>query len=74
MMRNTDGPANPYSKVYDLADVAEDFSEFSILDHRVHFLNERQMPFLRVLPTALRQRLASRYGWHLWVFLGKKET
>ncbi len=69
MMRNTDGPGNPYSKVYDLADIATDFSEFRVEDSRIHFLNDRHLPFLKLLPQAGRDALAARYGWHLWAFL-----
>ena len=54
MMKNTDGPGNPYSKVYDLHSVATDFAEFNIVDSRVHFLNERHLPFLKILPQRLR--------------------
>lgn len=69
MIKNTDGPGNPYSKVYDLRSVATDFPEFDIVDSRVHFLNERQLPFLKLLPQRLRAMLASKLGWHLWVTL-----
>ena len=69
MMKNTDGPGNPYSKVYDLHSVATDFAEFNMVDSRVHFLNERHLPFLKILPQRLRTLLASKLGWHLWATL-----
>mgnify|MGYP003525544497 CR=1 FL=1 len=69
MMRNTDGPGNPYSKVYDRHDIAADFAEFNILESRVHFLNERHLPILKLLPQSARSFLASRFGWHLWATL-----
>lgn len=69
MMRNTDGPGNPYSKVYNLTDIATDFAEFRIEESRLHFLNERHLPFLKLLPQRNRTSLASKYGWHLWAIL-----
>ena len=69
MMRNTDGPKNPYSKVYDLNDIAMDFAEFRVEESRIHFLNERHLPFLKLLPQRIRAALASKYGWHLWATL-----
>lgn len=69
MMRNTDEPGNPYSKVYDRHDIATDFAEFNIVESRVHFLNERHMPILKLLPQSARSFLASKFGWHLWATL-----
>lgn len=69
MTRNTDGPENPYSKVYDLTDVAADFPNFQIVESRVHFLNERHLPILRLFPKRLKTALESKYGWHLWVVM-----
>lgn len=69
MTRNTDGPENPYSKVYDLTDVAADFPDFQIVQSRVHFLNERHLLILRLFPKRLKAALESKYGWHLWVVM-----
>jgi SAM-dependent methyltransferase len=69
MMKNTDGPGNPYSKVYDRTIVQEDLKEFQIEESRVHFLNDRHLPFLRILPPSLKRRLEGKLGWHLWVVL-----
>lgn len=57
---STDGPFNPYSKVYGLGEVEADFSDFTVADSSKHFMHA---PPLKVkwLP------LASRLGWHLWV-------
>lgn len=59
---STDGPFNPYSKVYDLNEVQKDFPHFEIVKADQHFM---QAPPLRVkwLP------LAGLLGWHLWVWL-----
>ena len=60
--RNTDGPLNPYSKVYGVGSVRRDFPSFSI--ERVHkeFMHAPPLP-VRHLP------LARLLGWHLWVHL-----
>ncbi|MEK7724270.1 MAG: class I SAM-dependent methyltransferase [Acidobacteriota bacterium] len=56
---NTDGPFNPYSKVYDLNEVRQDFSSFSLIEAHQDFM---YAPPLKVgwLP------LAKWLGWHLW--------
>lgn len=60
--RNTDGPDNPYSKVYGLREVAADFESFEIVSARKEFMYAPPLP-VRWLPL-------SRYlGWHLWVWL-----
>ncbi len=69
---NTDGPENPYSKVYILQEVKEDFRDFVIEGHSVHFLNLRHFPGLRFLPDRLLSRMEARWGWHLWIFMRKK--
>jgi len=57
---NTDGPLNPYSKVYNLAQVKKDFTDFSIIESHQEFMHA---PPLKIgwLP------LAKWLGWHLWV-------
>ena len=62
---NTDGPGNPYSKVYDLKGVREDFPEFEVSKSYQCFMHA---PPLKVawLP------LASSLGWHLWVQMRKR--
>jgi len=62
---NTDGPANPYSKVYDLKRVREDFPEFEVTKSYQCFMHA---PPLKVawLP------LAGSLGWHLWVHMRKR--
>lgn len=58
--RNTDGPRNPYSKVYSLADVANDFPDFKIDRSYQCFMHAPPLP-VKWMP------LASTLGWHLWV-------
>ncbi len=72
MIRNTDGPGNPYSKVYAPCEVEKDFAEFHIARTGIHFLNERHLPFLKLLPASWRDWLAARYGWHLWVIMTER--
>ncbi len=58
--RNTDGPLNPYAKVYDTAMVAKDFPKFKIIHAYKQFMHAPPLP-VKWLPL---QRLL---GWHLWV-------
>lgn len=62
---NTDGPRNPYSKVYDLKTVREDFAEFEIVRSYQCFMHA---PPLTVGWLPLEKLL----GWHLWVHLKPK--
>lgn len=63
--RNTDGPANPYSKVYDMAEIARDFPAFDTVSATKHFMHAPPLP-IRRLP------LASALGWHLCAVLKPK--
>lgn len=59
---NTDGPLNPYSKVYDAQEVALDFPDFEIVRTHKHFMHAPPLP-VHGFPG---ERLL---GWHLWVHL-----
>jgi ubiquinone/menaquinone biosynthesis C-methylase UbiE len=63
--RNTDGPSNPYSKVYTRNDVVNDFPAF-VLD-RIHqeFMHAPPLP-VHGWPGA------SLLGWHLWAHLTRR--
>jgi SAM-dependent methyltransferase len=61
--RNTDGPANPYSKVYDLARVRADFPAFEIERSNQNFMHAPPLPVRWLKP------LAGVLGWHMWVHL-----
>jgi len=63
--RNTDGPRNPYSKVYDAGEVARDFPDFEIVRTHKHFMHAPPLP-VHGLPGE------SLLGWHLWVHLRPK--
>lgn len=58
--RNTDGPLNPYAKVYDVAAVEKDFANFKVMNAYKQFMHAPPLP-VKWLPL---QRLL---GWHLWV-------
>lgn len=62
--RSTDGPENPYSKVYTLRTVAEDFPAFAVERSHREFMHAPPLP-ISGLP------LAHLLGWHLWVHLVK---
>jgi hypothetical protein len=63
--RNTDGPLNPYAKVYDSSMVKRDFPQFKIIRSYKRFMHAPPLP-VTVLPF---ERLM---GWHLWVHLRPK--
>lgn len=60
--RNTDGPINPYSKVYDLASVRRDFPLFHVTRAYKRFMHAPPLP-VGALP------LERWLGWHLWVHM-----
>lgn len=70
---NTDGPKNPYSKVYNKKLVKQDFPELILENSHIHFLNQRHLPFLKIFPDTILRWLAAHYGWHLWVTLKPTE-
>lgn len=63
---NTDGPGNPYSKVYDLKSVSEDFAEFDVVKSYQCFMHA---PPLKIGWLPLEKFL----GWHLWVHMRPKK-
>jgi SAM-dependent methyltransferase len=60
---NTDGPSNPYSKVYDVATVTRDFPCFRLEAHYQEYMHAPPLPVAWLKP------LAGVLGWHLWVHL-----
>lgn len=65
--KNTDGPLNPYSKVYDLSTVTADFPDFQVVRSYKRFMHAPPLP-VRWLP------LDRMLGWHLWVHLRPVRT
>lgn len=65
LSRNTDGPDNPHSVVYDAAQAAALLPAFRILENEVRFFDHRHWGILgRLLPERLRRALGRRWGWH----------
>jgi SAM-dependent methyltransferase len=62
LSRNTDGPLNPYSRVYDVRAVRKTFTKFRVVRAYKRFMHAPPLPVSR-LP------LESLMGWHLWVHL-----
>ena len=72
LSQNTDGAGNPLARVYSRDEVRDLFRDFSKVELKVFFLNKRWLPILGpVLPRSIESLLASRWGWHLWVYATK---
>ncbi len=56
---STDGPFNPYSKVYGRGEIVGDFSDFELVESHKEFMHAPPLP-VGWLP------LARLLGWHLW--------
>jgi SAM-dependent methyltransferase len=63
---STDGPFNPYSKVYDRDEIAQDFTDFGIVETHQEFMHAPPLP-VAWMP------LAGVLGWHLWATLTPKK-
>jgi SAM-dependent methyltransferase len=72
LSQNTDGAGNPLARVYSRDEARELFKDFSQVKLRTHFLNKRWLPIAgAILPRSLEKKLASRWGWHLWIYATK---
>lgn len=72
LSRNTDGAGNPLARVYSRDEARELFKDFAHVELRTYFLNKRWLPVLgAILPRSLESRMASRWGWHLWIYATK---
>ena len=72
LSQNTDGAGNPLARVYSRREARELFNDFSAISVRTFFLNKRWLPLIGpLLPRSLESRLASRWGWHLWIYATK---
>jgi SAM-dependent methyltransferase len=70
--QNTDGVGNPLARVYSRQEARELFRDFSEVILKTYFLNKRWLPLVgSLLPRSLESRLASRWGWHLWIYARK---
>jgi SAM-dependent methyltransferase len=60
--RSTDGPLNPYARVYSCREVVADFPEFELIDAFSRYMHAPPLP--------VRWLAAEKCpGWHLWVQL-----
>jgi SAM-dependent methyltransferase len=65
LSRNTDGPDNPYTTVYDAAEAQRLFSGFEVLRQELYFFDARHWGVLgRALPSPVVRWLGRRWGWH----------
>lgn len=70
--RNTDGPDNPLSQVFTKASAREMFWQFHKVRTEVMFWSPNWLPGIgKLLPRSVEDGLASRWGWHLWIFAQK---
>jgi SAM-dependent methyltransferase len=73
LSRNTDGAGNPLARVYSRDEARTLFKDFAAVEFRPYFLNKRWLPVLGpILPRSLEAKLASRWGWHLWIYATKE--
>jgi SAM-dependent methyltransferase len=69
LSQNTDGAGNPLARVYSRREARELFGRFSDVRLATHFLNKRWLPVVgKFLPRSVESMLASRWGWHLWIY------
>lgn len=69
---STDGAGNPLARVYSRGEARELFRDFSNVELRAYFLNKRFIPIVgNLLPRSVESALASRWGWHLWIYATK---
>lgn len=62
---NTDGPLNPYARVYSPREVIREFADFELVESYQRYLHAPPLP-VHNLP------FGDRLGWHLWVHLRAK--
>jgi len=69
---STDGAGNPLARVYSRREARQLFKDFSKIELRAYFLNKRFIPIVgNLLPRSIESALASRWGWHLWIYATK---
>lgn len=72
LSQNTDGAGNPLARVYSRREARELFKDFSDVTLKTYFLNKRWLPLIEnLLSRSLESWLASRWGWHLWIYATK---
>jgi SAM-dependent methyltransferase len=72
LSQSTDGAGNPLARVYSRREARELFKDFREVELRAYFLNKRFIPIIgNLLPRQIESALASRWGWHLWIYATK---
>jgi len=72
LSQSTDGAGNPLARVYSRREARELFKGFREVELRAYFLNKRFIPLIgKLLPRPVESALASRWGWHLWIYAKK---
>lgn len=72
LSRNTDGPDNPYSRVYGSSEIEVVLNKFRIERNEVRFFDYRHWGIVgRLLPNILINALGRRWGWHRIVYATK---
>jgi ubiquinone/menaquinone biosynthesis C-methylase UbiE len=72
LSQSTDGAGNPLARVYSRREARELFGDFREVELRAYFLNKRFIPLIgNLLPRSIESALASRWGWHLWIYATK---
>ena len=72
LSQNTDGAGNPLARVYSREEAKNLFKKFSKIELKIYFLNKRWIPLIgNLLPKSVEEQLASRWGWHLWIYATK---
>ncbi len=72
LSQSTDGAGNPLARVYSRREARELFRDFREVELRAYFLNKRFIPLIgNLLPRSIESALASRWGWHLWIYATK---
>src|SRR5438876_8760910 len=72
LSQSTDGAGNPLARVYSRRETRELFRDFRKVELRAYFLNKRFIPLIgNLLPRSVESALASRWGWHLWIYATK---
>ncbi len=72
LSQSTDGAGNPLARVYSRREARELFKDFRKVELRAYFLNKRFIPLIgKLLPRPVESALASRWGWHLWIYAKK---
>lgn len=72
LSQSTDGAGNPLARVYSRREARELFKDFRKVGLRAYFLNKRFIPLIgKLLPRPVESALASRWGWHLWIYATK---